>query len=205
MKWFLALLFAASLSAADGPRLFYSKSFPKSVPAYCQITLNRDGTGEYAEAPDDNNPVTFHISNTEASEVFSLVEKLDNFKRPVESQAKVAFMGAKTFRLENGGEKTEIKFNYSDDPSARGLADWFDKIAESERDRIELERTAKYDKLGVVNALMQIETGIGRNRLVGLDQYLPMLDRIINNESYMHTARERAAGIAAGIRNNTKQ
>jgi hypothetical protein len=39
-----------------------------------------------------------------------------------------------------------------------------------------------------------------RKRVVGLDQYLPMLDRIANNESYMHTARARAAELAEMIR-----
>ena len=39
-----------------------------------------------------------------------------------------------------------------------------------------------------------------RKRLVGLEQYLPMLDRIIKNESYMHTARARASEIAETIR-----
>jgi hypothetical protein len=34
-----------------------------------------------------------------------------------------------------------------------------------------------------------------------MDQYLPILDRIAKNESYMHAARERAAEIAEAIRN----
>jgi hypothetical protein len=40
-----------------------------------------------------------------------------------------------------------------------------------------------------------------RKRLVGMDQFLPMLERIARNESYMHAARERAAEIAEAIRN----
>ena len=38
MKWPILLLFAGALWAADGPRLFFSKSFPGSVPAYMQVT-----------------------------------------------------------------------------------------------------------------------------------------------------------------------
>jgi hypothetical protein len=37
--------------------------------------------------------------------------------------------------------------------------------------------------------------------LVALDQLLPALDRIVANQSYMNTARERAGKIAAAIRN----
>jgi hypothetical protein len=32
------------------------------------------------------------------------------------------------------------------------------------------------------------------------DQFLPMLDRVVRNESFLHIARDRAAGLAEGIR-----
>jgi hypothetical protein len=73
-------------------------------------------------------------------------------------------------------------------------------MAESAQHRIELERTAKYDKLGVLRALLLLQSALERKRLVGYDQYLPMLDRIAKNETYMHTARARAAEIAEAIR-----
>jgi hypothetical protein len=187
--------------AGDGPRLFYSKSFPGSVPAYFQVTLEQNGDAEYREAPDEDDPLKFQLTEAETHQVFGLAEKLDYFKNPLESPLKVAFMGTKTFRYENGDRKSEVKFNYSEDPRAKELMDWFERMGESAEHRIELERTAKYDHLGVLKALLLLESAMDRNRLVGLDQYLPMLDRIARNESYMHTARERAAEIAEAIRN----
>ena len=38
------------------------------------------------------------------------------------------------------------------------------------------------------------------NRLVAAEQFLPLLDRIAKNESYLHISRERAAAIADAIR-----
>jgi len=201
MKWLLALLGAAALTAADSPVLFYSRSFPGSDPAYFQITVTGAGAVDYRETPDDDNPLQFTLAAADSAEVFALAERLGYFKRPLESPAKVAFTGAKIFRYENGPEKNEVKFNYSEDASAKALTDWFERMGESARDQIELERTVKYDKIGVLNAVMQIEAGISRKRLVGLDQYLPLLDRIVANDSYMNGARERAAKIAAAIRN----
>ena len=201
MKWSSILLFASVLFAGDGPRLFYSRSFPGSVPAYFQVTLEQNGDAEYREAPDEDNPLKFHLTEAETHAVFGLAEKLDYFKHPLESPVKVAFMGAKTFRYENGEGKSEVKFNYSEDPSARELMDWFERMGESAEHRIELERTAKYDRLGVLKSLLLLESAMDRKRLVGMDQYLPMLDRIAKNESYMHTARARAAEIAEAIRN----
>jgi len=63
-----------------------------------------------------------------------------------------------------------------------------------------LERAAKYDKLGVNDALLQLEAAMDRKRVVAPRQMLPMLDRIAKNESYLHMARARAAGIADSIR-----
>jgi len=197
----LALLAAAgSVLAGDGPRLTYSKSFPGSMPAYVQITLDKAGQVEYREAADDDSPLKFKMTEAETNEVFGLSEKLGYFKTPVESGLKVAFMGKKTFRYENGAEKHEVEFNYSEDVNAKALWEWFERMTESAQLRIELERTAKYDKLGVVKALTQLGSAMERKRAVGLDQYLPTLDRIIKNESYMHTARVRASEIAETIR-----
>jgi hypothetical protein len=197
----LLLLFASVLLAGDEPRLVFSKSFPNSVPAFMKITLLKSGAADYREAEDDDQPLKFQLTPAETETVFDLAAKLDHFKHPLDSQLKVAFMGMKTFRWENGAEQSEAKFNYSEDPTAQALLDWVERMAESAQHRIDLDRAAKYDRLGVVKALTLLESAMERKRLVGLDQYLPTLDRIAKNESYMHTARARASEIAEAIRN----
>jgi hypothetical protein len=190
---------ACPLDAADG-RLFYSREFPGSTPAYIQVTLTKAGDAEYREAVDDDLPVKYKLDSATAQEIYGLAEKLEFFKRPLESPLKVAFMGTKTFRLENGGEKTEVKYNYTENKDAQALQDWFERMAESAQHRVELERTVKYDRLGVVNALMLLESALERERIVAPEQFLPLLDRIVANENFMHTARTRASEIAEGIR-----
>ncbi len=201
MKWSLLLLFASVLSAGDGGRLFYSKTFPGSSPAYTQVTIDKGGNVEYREAVDDDQPLKSQLPAADTKQLFDLAARLDYFKRPLESGLKVAFMGTKVFAYEQGAQRTEAKFNYSDDADAKTLLDWFERIAESAQHRIELERAAKYDKLGVFKALGLLESAMLRGRLVSPEQYLPMLDRISKNETYMHTARARAAEIAEAIRN----
>jgi hypothetical protein len=196
----VVLLLATALSAAAEPRLLYTKSFPGSVPAFVSITIEKNGDGQYKDSPEDDNPLKFKLSEAEVAEVFGLAEKLDYFKNPLESPLKVAFMGMKTFRWEAGEQKSETKFNFSEDPNARLLADWFEKISESEQHYINVERAAKYDKLGVLKAILQFETSLDRKRIVNPAQFLPLLDRVAKNESYMHTARARAANLADLIR-----
>ena len=200
MKWSLLLLLASALFAGDAGRLIYTKSFPGSSPAFTQVTVDAAGNAEYREAEDDDQPLKFKLAEADVKQVFDLAAKLDYFKHPLESALKVAFMGMKTFRYQNGDQKTEVKFNYSEDLSAQALLDWFERMSESAQHRIELDRAAKYDKLGVVKALMLLGSAMDRKRLVALEQYLPTLDRIAKNETYMHTARVRAAEIAEAIR-----
>ena len=165
-----------------------------------QVTLDKAGNAEYREAADDDQPLKFKLTEAETAAVFDLADKVDRFKHPLESPLKVAFMGKKTFRWEDGAEKPEVTFNYSDDPSAQALLDWFEKMSESAQERIDLERAAKYDRLGVDKALRTLWSAMDRKRLVAPEQYLPMLDRIANNESYMHTARTKASELAETIR-----
>jgi len=200
MKLMLVLIFAGALTAADETRIVYSKSFPGSSPAFMEVRLDKAGNAEYRDRPDDELPIKFRLTDAETQEVFGLAEKLDYFKHELEAPLKVAFMGAKTFRYENGAQKTEVKFNYSQELPAQALLDWFERMAESAAHRIDLERAAKYDKLGVDKAIRLLSSAMERKRLVGVEQYLPMLDRIANNESYMHTARARAAEMAEFIR-----
>jgi hypothetical protein len=189
--------------AADLPKVFYSKSFPGSIPAYVSIELQRDGAAVYKEAPDDEDPVAFKLTEEDAKTIFDLVEKADRFKRPLESGLKVAKMGEKTLRYIDGAEKTEQVFNYSLDESARALQEWFEKMTESQQLWILLERTVKFDRLGVNNALLRLESAYDRNRVIAPDRFLPLLDRVVKNDGYMNMARERAAALAAAFRNPT--
>ncbi|MCS7027014.1 MAG: hypothetical protein NZV14_19640 [Bryobacteraceae bacterium] len=197
---FFTLYLAVAPGAEPQPRIFYSKSFPGSTPAYVQITVDRTGRVEYREAADDNDPYVSKLSPSEVNEMFALAEKLDWFRKPLESGLKVAKMGEKTFRMENHDPAGEVKFNFTLDENGKLLHDWFERLTESAIIRAALERTVRFDKLGVNKVLLQLESLYDRKRLLGLEQYLPMLDRVAKNESYLHMARERAAGLAEAFR-----
>ena len=198
----LLLAFCAPVALAQSPKLIYTKFFKGSKPEFVSITVERSGQTIYKEAPNDENPLQFQIADAETRELFELAEKLDHFKRPLESGLKVAQMGIKTFRFEDGKTASETKFNYSEDADARTLADWFERIAETEQHYIDLDRTAHFDKLGVNQVLLQIQLTYDRKRLVAPQQFLPLLDRVGKNESYLHIDRSRAAALAEAFRKN---
>jgi len=196
----LAGMAAALVSAQTVPKVTYTKTFPGSDPAYVAISVDRGGMVSYKETPDDD-PDTFQLEPMFTDKIFDLANKLDHFKKPIESNLKnIANMGAKTFRWEDSGENAEAKFNYSTDPNAQALWTCFESMTDSQRAYLELKRTVRHDKLGVNDALLKITDLWTDSRLVGTPQFLPLFDRVAGDETYIHLARERAAELAEAVR-----
>jgi hypothetical protein len=200
MKILLLLAFVALARAEDVPRVMFSKAFPGSVPAYFAITIAPDGSTTYNESEDPDNEERLHVDPTVVKQAFELADRLDHFKRPLESGLKIANMGMKTLRWQQGADSSESKFNYSTLDDAKALADIFERIGENTRMLLDLRRALKHDRLGVNDAVLRIMAAWNDKRLVAEDDFLPLLDQVATNEVYIHMARERAARIADAIR-----
>lgn len=201
-----ALLLGLLLSALQAtPQLIYSKYFKGSKPESVVIVVELSGAASYREGTEDDNPLHFQLSETEARQIFELAGKLEHFQRPLESGLKVANMGKKTFKFADGDDVHEESFNYSIDPDAKELNDWFERISETEQEFLELDSTMHFDKLGVSRALALIQMTYDRKHLIAPQQFLPLLDRVSKNESFLHIARTRAAALAEMFRGGTPQ
>jgi hypothetical protein len=185
----------ATAGLGSSPRLIFTKSFPGSTPDYVWIGVDKGGALEYKESQkEDEQPVKAQLPDGDVAGLFGLAEKLEYFKGQLESGLKVANTGKKTFRYEpENGTPTEAVFNYSLDVSAQQLLEKFEQIAATERGYIDLDRTVHFDKLGVNDALAQIESLWLRKQLVAPLQFLPLLERISSRPAFMHLVRERAA------------
>ena len=194
MRALLLTLVLAFPLCAGTPTLIFTRSFPGSTPAYFCIRVDRTGALQYKESPTDPQPLTAQLQQADAGALFSMAEKLGYFKSPLESGLKVANTGKKTFRYENeNGSAMEVSFNYSTDETARQLLERFEQIGATERAYLDLDRAVRYDKLGVNEALAEIESLWLRKQLAAPQQFTPLFNRITTHESYMHLARERAA------------
>ena len=143
------------------------RNISKAAPPKTQIiTVNKSGEAVYKESVTDDQPLKFQLTGNETSEIFALADKLGRFDHPIESGLKVANMGQKTFRFEDGAVKNEVKFNYSQDLDAQALLDWFERISESEQRYIDLDRAVHFDKLGVNQSVLELQVVWERKRLV---------------------------------------
>lgn len=199
-QFLIAIFLMATAAFAAGPRIVYTKSFPGSDPAWVEITVDKSGAVTYRESPDDDDPEKCQLDAASTAQIFDLAEKLDHFSHPLESGLKVANMGVKTFRWEDGDQKNEQKFNFSLDENAKALHDWFERITESERLLADFRRAIRHDRLGVDSALLNIWAEWDRKRLAAPEQFLPLLDQVAKSDVFMHMDRERAAELADQIR-----
>jgi len=193
----VCLLLAVWPLAGQEGTIFYSKSFPKSKPEYMEIIIEPTGEAIYKESAEDEQPVKFKLMPEEVQAVWALAAKVNWFDKKLESGLPVARMGEKTYRYAKGETKHETKFNYSQDLDAQALQDWFEKMTETVNLYFDLERTAKFERLGVDWALLQLEAAWDKKRLLSYELYYPLLNRIIKNDSYLNMARDRAARMKA--------
>lgn len=193
----LAAPWAAPLSAEES--LYFSRNFPGSVPAYFEVTVDRSGKAVYREAPDDEFPVEFALEEAETKRLFELAAQLD-FSKPLNAKRKVAFTGDKVFRRRGAdGSVEEAQYIYTEDETATELTTWFLKVADTERQFIELERVLQFDRLGVNDALLNLHQLFDRDRVVGQRQFLPLLEKIVAQKRIVHVARARASALIERI------
>ncbi len=211
-RQFLCFVFSLSLLAsgfltlaapADGV-FTYRRIFKSSVPEFIEIKIPQNGgpsTVEIRQFDDEPGAVTFEIGAPLRSKIFELVGQLGYFKGlDLDVHRKIANLGEKTFEWNNGTENYSVKFNYTLNSAAGQLLQICEGLAR-EQELIELlERRAKYDRLGVNDALMQFESDLNKGILPEPARALPLLDQIAADSRFVEIARQRARSLAERIR-----
>ena len=205
----LAMLFALGAKAdPGGATITYRRVFKGSTPEFIEIKINDRGkaTFEIRQLDDDPDPEPFEVGPTVQNKVFDLAADLKHFAIPsLDIQKKIANLGEKTFRYENGADVHETSFNYTLNPSATQLMQIFEGLAKQQQDLVLLQRSAKYDRLGVNDALMQFEADMDHKTLPEPERFLAILDQIAADSHFIDIARSRARSLAQRIRSSQGQ
>ncbi len=204
----LVALSILSLSAAareGGATLIYRKVFKSSFPEFVEIKIKENGSGTFdiRQLDEEASPEPFEVSRPVAEKMFDLAAQLHHFQNlDLEIHRRIANLGVKTFRWEKDGEAHEVTFNYTLDSAATQLLSIFDGLGREELDLSTLERTMRYDRLGVNEALLRIESDWNNKILPEPERLLPALDRLAADEKFIDLARVRARTLAQRIRSS---
>jgi hypothetical protein len=201
------LFFATSAFAAppDGPAIIYRKVFKTSYPEYVQIKVSQNGAATYdiRQLDEESEPVAFEINPPLVQHVFDLASKLHNFQGvDLDIHRRIANLGEKTFVYTKGTESHEVKFNYTLDENATQLLNIFEGLARQESDLSNLQRVMRYDRLGVNDALIQIEADYNTKAFPEPERLLAALDQVSADDKFIDIARQRARTLASRIRNS---
>jgi len=200
---FAAPSFAGANNPADGANITFRKVFKSSYPEFVEIKVSQSGAGTYdiRQLDDQPAPQSMQIDEALVQSIFGLAGKLHNFEGvDLDVHRRIANLGEKTFIYDRGAETHQVTFNYTLDQSATQLLQIFESLARQETDLANLERTMRYDRLGVNDVVLQIEDDYNKKLLPSPQQLLPALDRLAADDHYIDIARQRARTLAGRIR-----
>lgn len=193
-----------SAPATAGASLTFQRIFKSSSPEFIQISVREDSddaTYEIRQLDDDPGAAKFQVSAALRGKMFAMAQALNHFQgQDLDVHRKIANLGEKTFRWQQGSETHEVKFNYTLNSTASQLLQIFEGLARQQELLMLLERRMKYDRLGINDALLQFETELNRKLLPEPERALPTLDQIAGDSRFVEIGRQRARNLAERIR-----
>jgi len=199
------LLIPAARANSAGATITYRRVFKSSTPEFIELKISDQGKATYdiRQLDEDADPEPFEVGPAVQKRIFDLAAELKYFAiANLDIQKKIANLGQKTFRYQNGAEVHETSFNYTLNPSATQLMQVFEGLAKQQQDLVLLQRQAKFDRLGVNDALMQFESDMDHRLLPEPERLLPILDQVAADSHFVEIARSRARALAERIRNS---
>ena len=196
-----------SAPTSTGAKLTFRRVFKSSTPEFIEISVSEDSDDasyEIRQLDDDPGAAKFQVSSALRAKMFALAQQLNHFQgQDLDVHRKIANLGEKTFRWEQGSDTHEVKFNYTLNSSASQLLQVFEGLARQQELLMLLERRMKYDRLGINDALLQFETELNRKLLPEPERALPTLDQIAGDPRFVEIGRQRARNLAERIRHQS--
>ena len=193
--------------ASSGAKLTFRRIFKSSSPEFIEISVREDSdeaSYEIRQLDEDPGATKFEVGSGLRARMFALAQQLNRFQaQDLDVHRKIANLGEKTFRWEQGPETHEVKFNYTLNSTASQLLQIFEGLARQQELLMLLERRMKYDRLGINDALLQFETELNRKLLPEPERALPTLDQIAGDSRFVEIGRQRARNLAERIRHQS--
>jgi hypothetical protein len=143
---------AASAPSVQTAKITFRRVFQGSSPEYIELVIWDDAktaTYEIRQMEEDPGSAPFEVGDAVRTKIFGLTAQLHNFQgQDLDVHRKIANLGEKTFRWEQGGVSHETKFNYTLNPAAAQLLQIFEGLARQQEHYELITRRMKYDRLG---------------------------------------------------------
>lgn len=200
----VAIVTATPVRATGEAVITYTKIFKGSVPESVELIIRETGkcTFDIRQLAEDPKATEFEVGQPIREKIFSLAKELNNFHNlDLDTHRKIANLGAKNFRYEKDGVVSEVTYNYTVNTPASQLQQIFEGLSYQQDHLQTLQRTLKYDRLGLYDALGYLEADLDNAVIPEPEHLLPVLEQIANDTHVIEIARSRARAITSRIRN----
>jgi hypothetical protein len=199
----IQLLTFSYILQAEEASYFWQKAMSRGPLELYQVELTGKGTGtfQFQKRGQESIETHFSLSPRVIERLHSLFQRADFFNPAKEfvSPRKLADMGMKTLRMEEGAQRREITFNYSEERTLWPIVDFFENLSQQERDLFDLELALKYDKLGIPQRLESLDKALEKNQIIAPERFAPLLEKIYYDQSMMNMARSEAKRLLGSI------
>jgi hypothetical protein len=192
------------MPTSSGAQITFRRVFKSSTPELIEIVVHEDSdtaSYEIRQLDDDPGATPFTVGAPLRAKMFMLAGQLNHFQsQDLDVHRKIASLGEKTFRWQQGTTTYETKFNYTLNTAAAQLLQIFEGLARQQENFELLTRRLKYDRLGINDALLECDADYTRGLLPEPQKLLPLLDQIAGDTHLVDIARQRARNLGDRIR-----
>jgi hypothetical protein len=195
---------ANASTPGSGATITFKRVFQGSSPEYIELTVRDDSdaaTYEIRQLDEDPDALPFAVGAGLRTKIFALAGDLHDFQgQDLDVHRKIANLGEKTFRWQQGALSHETKFNYTLNSAATQLLQIFEGLARQQEHYALLERRIRYDRLGINDALLQFESDLNHGLLPEPQRLIPLLEQIASDPKFVGIARQRAQSLVDRLR-----
>ena len=188
-------------------KITWKKDLKRGPMESYQIEVNENGQVTYQFSPDQGEVVVVNLrlSSKKVGFLLDMFSKADflNKEKKFVSSRKVASTGINTIRLESGLQQREIVFRYTENKSLKKIILFFNQLSQQEQSLFEMDIALRYDRLGILKKLDQLDRYLDRKELIDPKRFIPVLEKISTDESLINLARKQARQILHQINNRT--
>ena len=188
-------------------KITWKKDLTRGRMESYQIEVNENGQVTYQFFPNQGEVVlvNLRLSSKKVDFLLDMFSKADflNKKKNFVSSRRVSSTGINTIRLESGLQQREIVFRYTENKILKKIILFFNQLSQQEQSLFEMDIALRYDRLGILKRLDQLDRYLQRKELIDPKRFIPVLEKISTDKSLINLARKQARQILHQINNRT--
>lgn len=161
-----------------------------------KVSFLKDGFDEFFNDPIELSAVTLTRINEALAEL-KFMDSTQNYQHARD----YSHMGNVTFRLNRDGRERAVKYNWTDNASAKALMDEYRRVANEYTWRFEISVARENQPLQTPGLMETIDSYIRRNEVSDPKHLLPFLIELSTDERLPLMARNRSVKLIKQIEN----